>query len=134
MTIDKPRPVVIPLSEVTPVPAADAPTKVRISRIITRGKHGSNLTQGVCWMDPGEQTNRWSSHAQNTVADGDHWYGPVDETYFIVSGTLRFTWDEGVVDLRPNDTVYLAPGWTYHLENVSDEPAFFVYNMTPAQE
>jgi hypothetical protein len=28
----------------------------------------------------------------------------------------------------------LAPGWNYHLENVGDEPAFFVYNMTPSQE
>ncbi|MFN3005073.1 cupin domain-containing protein [Mycolicibacterium wolinskyi] len=131
---ERQRPVVIPLSDVTPIPAAEAPTKVRISRIITRAEHGSNLTQGVCWMDPGEETNRWSSAAENDTEPGDHWYGPVDETYYIIAGTLRFTWDEDVVDLKPGDTVYLAPGWTYHLANVSDQPAFFVYNMTPAQE
>lgn len=35
-------------------------------------------------MDPGEQTNRWSSAAEDNTAPGDHWYGPVDETYYIV--------------------------------------------------
>jgi hypothetical protein len=30
--------------------------------------------------------------------------------------------------------VYLAPGWTYHLKNTGDEPAFFVYGMTPTPE
>lgn len=130
----RPRPVVVPLDDVVPVAAADAPTKVRISRIITRAEHGSNLTQGVCWMDPGDETNRWSSTVEDDTTEGEHWYGPVDETYYIVSGTVRFTWDEDVVDLKPGDTVYLAPGWHYHLKNVSTEPAFFVYNMTPAQE
>lgn len=134
MNEKKPVPVVVPLADVTPIPADQAPTKVRISRIITRREHGSNLTQGVCWMDPGEETNTWSSKAEDDTAAGDHWYGPVDETYFIVEGTLRFRWDEGEVDLQPGDTVYLAPGWTYHLANVSDAPAFFVYNMSPAQE
>ncbi len=28
----------------------------------------------------------------------------------------------------------LAPGWTYRLKNVGDEPAFFVYSMTPTPE
>lgn len=138
MSDPRPTPVVVPLADVTPVPADQAPTKVRISRIITRGKHGSNLTQGVCWMDPGEETNTWSSKADDDTAAGDHWYGPVDETYYIVEGTLRFSWGaetpDNVVDLKPGDTVYLAPGWTYHLANVSAAPAFFVYNMTPAQE
>ncbi len=32
------------------------------------------------------------------------------------------------------DSVYLAPGWHYRLENVGTEEAFFVYNMTPSQE
>ncbi len=129
-----PRPVVVPLAEATPVPAQDAPTKVRISRVITRGKHGSNLTQGLCWMDPGEETNTWSSRDADDTAPGDHYYGPVDETYYIVEGRLRLRWDEGAFDLGPGDTVYLAPGWTYHLANVGDTPAFFVYNMTPPQE
>lgn len=129
-----PRPAHVKLAELTPVDADSAPTKVRIKRIITRAEHQSELTQGVCWMDPGEQTNRWSSREVFDEREAEHWYGPVDETYYIIRGHLRLTWDEGVFDLGPDDTVYLAPGWTYHLENVGDEPAFFVYNMTPAQE
>lgn len=129
-----PRPVHVKLAELTPVDAAIAPTRVRINRVITREKHQSELTQGVCWMEPGEQTNRWSSREVFDPAEADHWYGPVDETYYIIRGQLRLTWDEGVFELGPDDTVYLAPGWTYHLENVGTEPAFFVYNMTPAQE
>ena len=129
-----PRPVHVTLAELTPLDAASAPTKVRITRIITRAEHQSELTQGVCWMDPGEQTNRWSSREVFDPEEAEHWYGPVDETYYIIRGRLRLTWDEGVFELGPDDTVYLAPGWTYHLENVGDEPAFFVYNMTPAQE
>lgn len=129
-----PRPVHVKLAELTPIDAASAPTKVRIKRIITRGEHQSELTQGVCWMDPGEQTNRWSSREAFDPNEAEHWYGPVDETYYVIRGHLRLTWDEGVFELGPDDTAYLAPGWTYHLENVGDEPAFFVYNMTPAQE
>lgn len=133
-----PRPTLVKLSDVTPIPAAEAPTKVRISRLFTRAGHGTELTQGLCWMDPGERTNRWSMGVVDTTNAEDHWYGPVDETYFIVRGNLRLSWnnddESGVFDLGANDSVYLAPGWTYHLENTGTEPAFFVYNMTPAQE
>jgi quercetin dioxygenase-like cupin family protein len=129
-----PRPVVVPLADVAPIPAGEAPTRVRIRRIVTRAEHGSELTQGVCWMDPGEQTNTWSSHQTDDTAPGEHWYGPVHETYYIVTGTLRLSWDDDAAVLRAGDTVYLAPGWRYHLENIGEEQAFFVYNMTPAQE
>jgi len=90
--------------------------------------------QGVSWMDPGEQTNTWSSRAADDTAEGDHWYGAVYETYFIIRGHLRLTWEGGALDVHENDSVYLAPGHTYHLENVGAEPAFFVYAMTPTQE
>ncbi len=130
----RPVPRVIPLADIPVTPAAEAVTKVRISRVITRERCGSNLLLGASWMDPGEQTNTWSSRAANDMAEGDHWYGAVDETYFIITGHLRLTWDEGVLELNPNDCVYLAPGWTYHLENVGTEPAFFVYSMTPSPE
>ena len=132
--MDKPRPMVVPLHTVPPVPAAEAVTKVRIARLITKKRCGSNLLTGVSWMNPGEETNVWSSRDADDTGPGDHWYGPVDETYFIVRGRLELTWDEGVLELGPNDAVYLAPGWTYHLKNVGDEPAFFVYSMTPTPE
>lgn len=136
--IPTPRPTLVRLSDVSPLRAEDAPTKVRIHRLFTRAGDGSNLTQGVCWMDPGEKTNRWSSRPQDDMPEGDHWYGPVEETYFVVHGRLRLSWssdsEDGAFDLGPNDSVYLAPGWVYHLQNIGDEPAFFVYNMTPPQE
>jgi mannose-6-phosphate isomerase-like protein (cupin superfamily) len=56
----------------------------------------------------------------------------VDETYFVVRGRLRLTWDEGELESGPEDGVYLAPGWIYHLRNVGDEPAFVVYGMAPS--
>jgi mannose-6-phosphate isomerase-like protein (cupin superfamily) len=131
---DRPKPMVIPLEDVPVIPAAQAVTKVRIARIVTRKRCGSNLLLGASWLDPGEETNWWSSRDDDDVAEGDHWYGPVDETYFIIRGRLRLTWDEGHFDVGPDDSVYLAPGWTYHLRNIGDEPAFFVYGMTPTPE
>jgi len=89
---------------------------------------------GVSLMDPGEETNLWSSAPTNDVGPGDHWYGPVEETYFCIRGQLRLTWDDGEIDFGPNDAIYLAPGWHYRLKNVGTEQAFFVYNMYPAQE
>lgn len=129
-----PTPMVVPLDQVPATPAELAVTRVRIARTITRNRCGSELMQGVCWMDPGERTNEWSSKAADDTAPGDHWYGPVHETYFIIRGHLRLTWDGEPHDLHPSDSVYLAPGHTYRLENVGDEPAFFVYAMTPSQE
>jgi len=129
-----PRPAKVDVDALDWTPQDAAVTKVRIKRLITRGRHGSELTQGVCIMDPGEQTNLWSSSAEPDTAAGDHWYGPVEETYFCLRGRLRLEWDEGVIDFGPMDSVYLAPGWHYRLKNVGEEQAFFVYNMYPSQE
>lgn len=130
--MQKPRPQVVPLESVPVVPADEAPTKVRIARLVTRERCGSNLLLGACWMDPGEETNNWSFEEEDRTAEGDHYYGPVDETYFVFRGRLRLTWDEGELEIGPNDAVYLAPGWTYRLKNVGDEPVFFVYGMAPS--
>ena len=130
--MEKPRPAVVPLHSVPVNPADEAPTKVRIARLVSRERCGSNLLLGACWMDPGEETNTWSFEPEDTTREGDKYYGEVDETYFVVRGRLRLTWDEGELDIGPNDAVYLAPGWRYHLKNVGDEPAFFVYGMAPS--
>ena len=128
------RPAVIHLDDVPVTPAADAVTQVRIARVITRERCGSNLMLGASWLDPGEHSNVWSSREHDDTSPGDHWYGPVDEVYFIVAGRLELTWDEGTFELGPNDCVYLAPGWTYSLRNAGEEPAFFVYAMTPSPQ
>ena len=130
----RPAPAKIHVDAIDWTPAEGAVTRVRIKRLITRARHGSELTQGVCVMDPGEATNLWSSAADPDVGDGDHWYGPVEETYFCIRGRLKLTWDQGEIEFGPLDSVYLAPGWHYRLENVGAEEAFFVYNMTPSQE
>ncbi len=134
MSHNRPRPCVIALADVPVTPAGEAVTRVPIARIVTRERCGSNLLLGACWMEPGEKSNVWSSREDDTSADVEHRYGPVDETYFIIRGQLELTWDEGVLKLGPDDSVYLAPGWQYQLENVGEEPAFFVYGMTPTPE
>lgn len=130
--MEKPRPAVVPLDWVSVIPADEAPTKVRIARLVPRERCGSNLLLGACWMDPGKETNTWSFKPEDTTGEGDKYYGEVDETYFVVRGRLRLTWDEGALDIGSDDAVYLAPGWRYDLKNVGDEPAFFVYGMAPS--
>jgi mannose-6-phosphate isomerase-like protein (cupin superfamily) len=132
--MERPRPAVIPLESVPVIPAQEAPTRVRIARLVTRERCGSNLLLGACWMDPGEETNVWSfaERPESEEEEGVTHYGPVDETYFVIAGRLRLTWDEGELDIGPNDAVYLAPGWRYRLQNVGDVPAFFVYGMAPS--
>ena len=127
-------PRVISLDSVTPIPAEEAPTRVKIARLITRRECGSNLLLGACWMEPGEETNVWSFEENDSTSQDDHYYGTVDETYFVIRGHLQLTWNEGEADLHPNDGVFLAPGYTYHLKNVGDEPAFFIYGMAPSPE
>ena len=83
-----PRPQVVPLGSVPVIPAEEAPTRVRIARLVTRERCGSNLLLGACWMDPGEETNVWSFEAEDRTGEEDKWYGPVDETYFVVRGRL----------------------------------------------
>jgi hypothetical protein len=130
--MSKPVPRVVPLASVPVIPKEEAPTKVRIARLVTREGCGSNLLLGACWMDPGERTNVWSFEDEDRVEEGDKFYGPVDETYYVIRGRLRLSWNEGELDIGPDDAVYLAPGWRYELENVGDEPAFFVYGMAPS--
>jgi mannose-6-phosphate isomerase-like protein (cupin superfamily) len=130
----KPRPAKFHYGEIPWQPREAAPTKVRIRRLVTRGRHGSELKLGVCEMEPGEETNRWSSLPENDAGAGEHWYGPVEETYYCIRGHLTLTWDEGEIHFGPDDAVYLAPGWHYTLRNTGGETAFFVYNMYPSQE
>ncbi|HEY8582820.1 MAG TPA: cupin domain-containing protein [Capillimicrobium sp.] len=131
---DRPRPQVFALADAARLSADEAPTKVEIARIVTKENSGSNLLLGACWMQPGDETNVWSSRDGDEGSEVGHRYGPVDETYFIIRGRLRLRWDDGEFELGPDDSVYLAPGWRYHLKNVGDEPAFFVYGMTPTPQ
>ena len=130
----KPRPAKIHNTDIDWKDQDAAPTKVRVRRLITRSRHGSELMLGVCEMAPGEETNLWSSTERHDVGADDHWYGPVEETYYCIQGHLSLSWDEGVIDFGPGDAIYLAPGWHYRLKNSGSDPAFFVYSMYPSQE
>ncbi len=131
---DKRIPTVVNMNSIPTIPAEEAPTKVRIRRLVTRKAHGSNLLLGVCFMDPGDETNVWSFKDHDETGADDKYYGPVDETYFVFRGNLELKWDEGTLEIGPGDAVYLAPGYNYHLKNVGTEPAFFAYSMAPSPE
>jgi mannose-6-phosphate isomerase-like protein (cupin superfamily) len=127
-------PAVVPLESVPAVPKEQAPTKVRIARLVTNKRCGANLLLGVAWLDPGDKTNIWSTEERDTTLPGEHWYGPLEETYFVLRGRLRLTWTNGVLEFGANDAVYLAPGWRYQLENVGDEQAMLIYSFHPTPE
>ena len=115
-------------------PAAEAVTKVRIARLITSKRCGSNLLLGASWLDPGEETNLWSSRDENDMAEGDHWYGPVDETYFIIRGRLRADLGRGRTPTSAPTTASSSRRAGLPPAQRGDEPAFFVYGMTPTPE
>jgi mannose-6-phosphate isomerase-like protein (cupin superfamily) len=127
-------PTVVNMNSVATIPAEEAPTKVRIRRLVTNKAQGSNLLLGVCFMDPGDETNVWSFKETDDTGADDKYYGSVDETYFVFRGNLELKWDEGTLEIGPGDAVYLAPGYNYHLKNVGTEPAFFTYSMAPSPE
>ncbi len=133
-------PSVVPLGSARVIPADQAPTRVRIARLITARDHGSRLLLGASWSDPGERTNTWSFEPDDAaIGADDHHYGEVDEFYYVVSGRFRLTWQRGegtdevsgAAEFGPDDAVHLPPGWRYQLENVGAEPGFFIYGMTP---
>lgn len=130
----KNKPQVVPLASVEVRAPEDAPTKVRIARMITNARCGSNMLLGVAWVQPGEKTNRWSTQADDELEPNDHHYGYLEEVYFILHGNFRLTWDEGVLEFGPNDAVYLPAGWQYRLECVGDVPGMLVYGFSPTPE
>lgn len=127
-------PMVVPLSSVPVRSEQDAPTKVRIARLITNARCGSDLLLGRAWMEPGQKTNVWSTEPDGQVGECDHHYGYLTEVYYVLRGRFRLTWSKGALEFGPDDAVYLAPGWRYQLENIGDEPGELVYSFTPTPE
>ncbi len=139
MTVQEPS--IVPLDTVPVIPADQAPTQVRIARLITHREHGSNLLLGASWCDPGERTNTWSFEPDDrAIGEDDHHYGEVDEFYYVLRGRFRLTWQRGqgadevhgAAEFGADDAVHLPPGWRYQLENIGDEPGFFIYGMSPS--
>jgi mannose-6-phosphate isomerase-like protein (cupin superfamily) len=122
-------PVIVPLDSVPVTARADSPIAMTLARTLTHAEHGSNIMVGVSWMEPGEQSTVWSTEVD---PPGDaHHVGPVHEFFYLVRGHCRIEWTEGELEFRPNDTLFLAPGWRYQIENVGDEQAMLIYAATP---
>lgn len=124
-------PTVVNMNSVPSIPAEKALLKnIRIRRLITKPAHGSDLLQGVCFMDPGEETNVWSVKDKNDMRPNEPYYGPAEETYFVFRGNLLLTWDEGKLEIGPGDAVYLPSGYKYQLKNIGTEPAFITFTLS----
>ncbi|HMJ94455.1 MAG TPA: cupin domain-containing protein [Thermoleophilaceae bacterium] len=129
--VQTPRPTVVPLSSVPVTPADSWPERLDVANMITRGEHGSEVLLGAAWMEPGQECNPWSFEDEDPQIDGMTFYGPTHETYFVLRGTLQLSWNGGSLEAGPDDAVYLAPGYRYALRCVGDEPAYFLWSMSP---
>ncbi|MEA2268201.1 MAG: hypothetical protein QOD55_685 [Solirubrobacteraceae bacterium] len=126
-----PVPRVVALDAVPVTPAHSWPENLDVANMITRGQHGSEVLLGAAWMEPGQFANPWSFEDDDPEIEGTTHYGPTHETYFVLKGRIRLTWNGGELEAGPNDGVYLAPGFRYELSCIGDESAYFLWSMTP---
>lgn len=120
------------MAATTPLEGAASPVAIRLTRLITRANSGSGLMMGVAEMQPGERSSRFSFAAGNDAEAGEAWYGPIDETFFVVRGRLRVEWDGGAVEAGPNESIHCPPGRKYRMVNPGTEASFIVYAIAPA--
>jgi mannose-6-phosphate isomerase-like protein (cupin superfamily) len=120
------------MAETEPLEGAASPVAIRLSRLITRANSGSGLMMGVAELRPGERSAVFSFAPQNDALPGEAWYGPVDETFFVVRGRLRVEWEGGAVEAGPHEAIHCPPGRKYRMVNPAEAPAFIVYAIAPA--
>lgn len=109
-----------------------SPVAIRLTRLITRANSGSGLMMGVAEMRPGKRSRQFSFAHENDAAPDEAWYGPIDETFFVVRGRLRIEWDGGAVEAGPSEAIHCPPGRKYRMVNPGDEASFIVYAIAPA--
>jgi hypothetical protein len=102
-------------------------------RILSRKDCGTDLLVGTTWVDPHLDLGEYG----NGVA-GKQGYGPADYLYYVIRGGLRVVCSrdgqESVTfDLKADEAIYLAQGWTYAITNPCAEPAYILYVMTPPE-
>jgi mannose-6-phosphate isomerase-like protein (cupin superfamily) len=110
----------------------ESPLRIAMARVITRATDGSEITLGVAKLGPHETSRSWSFEEEDHQRANETFQGPHHETYYIIKGALTLRWTEGSLDLKEGDAVYLAPGWSYQLENREEVEAMFVYNVYPS--
>ena len=90
----------------------------RIAVLLDVSDSRTNLLHGLEWLDPGGESARWRA---------DEF---MHETYFLVSGSIRVTWDEGTVTMNSHDSLYLSPGQQYTAENIGPSQAVIVWTAS----
>lgn len=123
-----PSPSVVSLSDVRSVRRNN---DYEVARLIDRRRCGSELLLGVEWFVPGE-TTRWSFEAVDRTDPEEEFFGEREETYFVLSGRLRLSWEDGSVEFGVNDAVHLPPGHRYRLESLGPATAQLVYAIAPS--
>jgi mannose-6-phosphate isomerase-like protein (cupin superfamily) len=121
-------PSVVSLNEVSPVRRNG---DYGVARLIDRERNGSELLMGLEWFEPGEIT-RWSFEAVDRTDGREEFFGERHETYFVLRGRLRLSWDGGSVEFGVNDAVHIPPGNRYVLESLGPDTAELVYAITPS--
>lgn len=126
-------PRIFTMAATPPLEGAASPVAIKLTRLVTRANSGSDLMMGVAEMQPGE-CSAWFSFAAEKPAGGadETWYGPIDETFFIVRGRLRLEWQDGAVEAGPQEAIYCPPGRRYRMVNPGAEASFIIYAIAPA--
>ena len=90
---------------------------------------------GVCHMQPGQETCIFSLEEEDDQS-ALHYYGPVDEFYYILEGQFTLWWGKNAEDLensyelKAGDCTYYPTGWKYKVKNTGSTPGKFLYFMT----
>lgn len=125
-------PRVFTMAATVPLEGASSPVAIRLTRLITRANSGSGLMMGVAEMQPGERSRPFSFEPEKGADSDVAWYGPIDETFFVVRGRLRVEWEGAAVEAGPQEAIHCPPGRTYRMVNPGREPSFIVYAIAPA--
>ena len=110
-------PPVIPMNAVPLLEGDSSPVGIRLSRMITQKNTGSRVMFGVAQMAPGERSRLFSFREHDDTVEGEAYYGPIDETFFVVRGRLRIECDDGELEAGPQESIHLPPGNKYRMIN-----------------
>jgi mannose-6-phosphate isomerase-like protein (cupin superfamily) len=62
---------------------------------------------------------------------GPHFHRTIQESFYVLSGTIRFFDGERWLDGRPGDFVHVPEGGVHGFRNVSGEPASMLLHFAP---
>lgn len=87
-------------------------------------------------IEDGSHTGHRIAFLEATLAPGSvgppqHVHRQHDETFHVVSGVVRFTCGDEVIDAGPGTTVVAPIGVPHTFANPGDTPAVFVGTLTP---